>query len=60
MVFPVSGVEVNPLMPPIIYLVISTFTAMGKVSGAFLLPPFQVSFLHFTNPAHMLKWNPPC
>jgi uncharacterized membrane protein YfcA len=51
MVFPVSGVEVNPLIPPLIALVISTFTAMGGVSGAFLLLPFQVSLLNFTSPA---------
>jgi len=51
MVFPVSGVEVNPLIPPLIALVISTFTSMGGVSGGFLLLPFQVSILNFTSPA---------
>jgi uncharacterized membrane protein YfcA len=51
MLFPVSGVEVNPLVPPLISLVISTFTSMGGVSGAFLLLPFQVSILNFTSPA---------
>jgi hypothetical protein len=51
MVFPVSGVEVNPLVPPLIALVVSTFTSMGGVSGAFLLLPFQVSILNFTSPA---------
>jgi uncharacterized membrane protein YfcA len=51
MVFPVSGVEVNPLIPPLVALVVSTFTSMGGVSGAFLLLPFQVSFLNFTSPA---------
>src|SRR4030043_471703 len=51
MVFPVSGVEVNPLIPPLIALVVSTFTSMGGVSGAFLLLPFQVSFLNFTSPS---------
>jgi uncharacterized membrane protein YfcA len=51
MVFPVSGVEVNPLIPPLIALVISTFTSMGGISGAFLLLPFQVSILNFTSPA---------
>ena len=51
MLFPVSGVEVNPLIPPLIALVVSTFTSMGGVSGAFLLLPFQVSFLNFTSPA---------
>jgi len=51
MVFPVSGVEVNPLIPPLIALVVSTFTSMGGVSGAFLLLPFQVSILNFTSPS---------
>jgi uncharacterized membrane protein YfcA len=51
MVFPVSGVEVNPLIPPLIALVVSTFTSMGGVSGAFLLLPFQVSVLNFSTPA---------
>ncbi len=51
MLFPVSGVEVNPLIPPLIALVVSTFTSMGGVSGAFLLLPYQVSFLGFTSPA---------
>ena len=51
MVFPVSGVEVNPLIPPLIALVVSTFTSMAGVSGAFLLLPFQVSILNFTSPA---------
>ena len=43
MLFPVSGVEVNPFIPPLIALLVSTFTSMGGVSGAFLLLPFQVS-----------------
>ena len=51
MLFPVSGVEVNPLIPPLISLLISTFTSMGGVSGAFLLLPFQVSILNFTSPS---------
>jgi uncharacterized membrane protein YfcA len=51
MVFPVSGVEVNPLIPPLVALVVSTFTSMGGVSGAFLLLPFQVSILNFTSPS---------
>ena len=51
MLFPVSGVEVNPLVPPLIAMVVSTFTSMGGVSGAFLLLPYQVSFLGFTSPA---------
>ena len=51
MLFPVSGIEVNPLIPPLVALVVSTFTSMGGVSGAFLLLPFQVSVLNFTSPA---------
>lgn len=49
--FPVSGVDVFPLIPPLIAFVISFFTSMGGVSGAFLLLPFQVSVLGFTSPA---------
>ena len=48
MLFPVSGVEVNPLIPVFVALFVSTFTSMGGVSGAFLLLPFQLSVLHFT------------
>jgi|UniRef100_A0A7C5AMQ5 uncharacterized membrane protein YfcA len=51
MLFPVSGVEVNPLVPPLVSVVVSTFTSMGGVSGAFLLLPFQISILKFTSPA---------
>jgi len=49
--FPVSGVETNILLPPLVALVISFFTSMGGVSGAFLLLPFQMSFLNFTTPS---------
>ncbi len=51
MLFPVSGVETNPLIPFLVALVVSFFTSMGGVSGAFLLLPFQVSVLGFTSPA---------
>lgn len=51
MVFPVSGVEVSPLVPFFTALAISFFTSMGGVSGAFLLLPFQVSILGFASPA---------
>ncbi len=51
MLFPVSGVETNPAVPFLVALVISSFTSMGGVSGAFLLLPFQVSVLGFTSPA---------
>jgi hypothetical protein len=49
--FPVSGVEVFPAIPIIVAFLISIFTSMGGVSGAFLLLPFQVSVLGFTSPA---------
>jgi uncharacterized membrane protein YfcA len=51
MYFPISGIEVNPLVPPLVAFVISIFTSMGGVSGAFLLLPFQVSVLGFNTPA---------
>ncbi len=51
MLFPVSGVETNPAVPFLAGLVVSSFTSMGGVSGAFLLLPFQVSILGFTSPA---------
>jgi len=51
MVFPVSGVETHPAVPFVVALVVSFFTSMGGVSGAFLLLPFQVSVLGFTSPA---------
>lgn len=51
MFFPVSGVEVNPLIPPLVALVVSTLTAPAGVSGAFLLLPFQMSVLSYTSPS---------
>ncbi|MBM4288224.1 MAG: sulfite exporter TauE/SafE family protein [Deltaproteobacteria bacterium] len=51
MFFPVSGVETNPAVPFLVALVVSSFTSMGGVSGAFLLLPFQVSVLGFASPA---------
>ncbi|HWR58066.1 MAG TPA: sulfite exporter TauE/SafE family protein [Thermodesulfovibrionales bacterium] len=50
-VFPVSGVKTNILIPPLVAMVVSFFTSMGGVSGAFLLLPFQVSVLNYTNPS---------
>jgi uncharacterized membrane protein YfcA len=49
--FPVSEVEVSPLIPLVVSFVISFFTSMGGISGAFLLLPFQMSVLGFTSPA---------
>ncbi|MEW5725427.1 MAG: sulfite exporter TauE/SafE family protein [Thermodesulfobacteriota bacterium] len=51
MLFPQSGVEVSPFIPPLVAFVVSFFTSMGGVSGAFLLLPFQVSYLGFSSPA---------
>lgn len=51
MYFPTSGVDVNPLVPPLVAFAISFFTSMGGVSGAFLLLPFQMSVLGFTTPS---------
>lgn len=49
--FHVSGVEAPLWLPPVVAFSISFFTSMAGVSGAFLLLPFQVSFLHFDSPA---------
>src|SRR5512143_2534645 len=51
MYFPVSGVEVSPLIPLVVSFIVSFFTSMGGISGAFLLLPFQMSVLGFTSPA---------
>ncbi len=51
MLFPVSGIEVHPLIPFFVALIVSFFTSMGGVSGAFLLLPFQVSVLGYTAPS---------
>ncbi len=49
--FAVSGVEVSPLLPPLVAFAISLVTTTGGLSGAFLLLPFQMSVLGFTTPA---------
>src|SRR5512139_4054024 len=49
--FPVSGVKTSIFLPPLVALVISFFTSMGGVSGAFLLLPFQMSILNYTSPS---------
>lgn len=50
MYFPVSGVDVNPIIPFGVSFIISFFTSMGGVSGSFLLLPFQISILGYTGP----------
>jgi len=49
--FPVSGVKTWLFIPPLIAFVVSAFTSMAGVSGAFILLPFQISILGFTTPA---------
>ncbi|MEW6570740.1 MAG: sulfite exporter TauE/SafE family protein [Nitrospirota bacterium] len=49
--FPISGVKTYVFVPPFVALVVSFFTSMGGVSGAFLLLPFQMSMLNFTSPS---------
>jgi uncharacterized protein len=51
MYFPIADIEISPWIPPIVAFVISFFTSMGGVSGAFLILPFQVSVLGFSTPA---------
>lgn len=51
MLFPISGIEVNPFIPFIVAFAVSFFTSMGGVSGAFLLLPFQVSYLGYATPS---------
>lgn len=49
--FPISGVDCPIWVPPLVGLVISSFTSIGGLSGAFLILPFQISVLGFTSPA---------
>jgi uncharacterized membrane protein YfcA len=49
--FPVADIEISPWIPLLVAFVISFFTSMGGVSGAFLILPFQVSFLGFSSPS---------
>jgi len=49
--FKTAGIEVALWIPPLVSFIISFFTSMGGVSGAFLLLPFQMSFLGYTNPS---------
>lgn len=51
MFFSTAGIEVAIWVPPLVAFVISFFTSMGGISGSFLLLPFQMSFLNFTNPS---------
>lgn len=51
MFFPVSGIEVSPLVPPVVAFGVSFFASMAGISGAFLLLPFQMSVLGYTHPS---------
>jgi len=51
MVFPISGVETYIFIPPLVSFVISFFTSMAGISGAFLLLPIQMSIFGFTTPS---------
>ncbi len=51
MYFPVAGIEVSPLVPPLVAFGVSFFASMGGISGAFLLLPFQMSVLGYTHPS---------
>jgi len=46
-----EDVEIAFWIPPLIAFLISFFTSMGGLSGAFLLLPFNVSILGFNTPA---------
>jgi len=48
--FETSGVNTYLFLPPLVMCLISSFTSMGGVSGAFILLPFQMSVLHYTSP----------
>ena len=49
--FPVSGVETSLWLPPLVAFVLSFFSSMVGVSGAFLLMPFQMSVLGYAGPS---------
>ncbi len=51
MFFSTAGIEVAVWVPPLVAFTVSFFTSMGGVSGAFLLLPFQMSFLGYTHPS---------
>lgn len=51
MLFETSGIEISAFVPFVAGAVISFFTSMVGVSGAFLLVPFQMSVLGITSPA---------
>ncbi len=51
MFFEVASITVPLWLPPLVGFVISFFTSMIGVSGAFLLLPFQMSVLGYVTPS---------
>ncbi|WP_457551775.1 sulfite exporter TauE/SafE family protein [Desulfobacula sp.] len=51
MYFPIAEIHANPTLIFFTALVVSFFTSMGGISGAFLLLPFQMSVLGYTAPS---------
>ncbi|WP_027187087.1 sulfite exporter TauE/SafE family protein [Desulfovibrio cuneatus] len=51
MYFPAADITANPVLLPAVALLVSFFCSMGGISGAFLLLPFQVSYLGYVNPS---------
>ena len=49
--FAASGVETWLWLPPLAAFVVSFFTSMVGISGAFLLMPFQISVLGYAGPS---------
>ncbi len=49
--FAISGIKTHVFVPPLFSFAVSFFTSMAGISGAFLLLPFQMSFLGFTSPS---------
>jgi uncharacterized protein len=49
--FPSSGVTTWVFIPPVVAFVVSVFSSLAGLSGAFILLPFQMSALGFTSPA---------
>ncbi|RMD57522.1 MAG: sulfite exporter TauE/SafE family protein [Nitrospirae bacterium] len=47
----ISGVETYIFIPPLFSFLISYFSSMAGLSGAFILLPFQMSVLNFTSPS---------
>lgn len=48
--FPISGIEIQWWLPPLIAFVVAGLSSMAGVSGAFLLLPIQVSLLGIAGP----------